>query len=103
MPRKQSPAFHFTVYILARCAICLFQMVSDRVANVLVDALAWIAFAVDKRHRLVALENLRQAFPGGYRESELNKLVLATYRHFFTLMVEICRLPRKMHRHNARH
>src|SRR5947207_2686041 len=101
MPRKQSPAFHFAVYILARCVICLFQAVSERLGAVIVETLAWAAYTFDKRHRLVARENLRLAFPGRYTDAELNKLVFATYRHFFTLLLEISRLPRKMHCHNV--
>ncbi len=32
---------------------------------------------------------------------QLNALVLATYRHFFTLFGEIIQMPRKVHPHNA--
>jgi KDO2-lipid IV(A) lauroyltransferase len=101
MSRQQSRVFDYAVYLAVRLAVCLFQAVSLSTAHAVVAWLAWLAFTVDRRHRLVALENLRKAFPNRYSEAELNRLVLATYRHFFTLMVEISLLPRKVHRHNA--
>ena len=59
--------------------------------------LAWLAYRVDRRHRLVADENLRHAFPGQLRRRACDRLVRAVYRHFCTLLVEIVHLPRKLH------
>src|SRR5437016_1287195 len=101
MPRKQAPVVDYAVYLAARCAVSLFQILSHSALRTLIAGLAWAAFLIDRRHRLIALDNLRKAFPGRYREAELKGLVLATYRHFFTVLVEISRLPRKMHRHNS--
>ena len=101
MPRKQSPALNYLVYLTVRLAVCLFQMASHTTARALVSALAWVAFRIDKRHRRVALNNLRHAFPGRYTDAQLRELVLATYRHLFTLLVEMSQLPRKMHLRNA--
>ena len=98
----KSPVFNYVVYLFARLTVCIFHTVSDSTARTLIAALAWLGYTLDRRHRLVALDNLRQAFPGRYSEAELNDLVFATYRHFFTLMKEISCLPRKMHRHNAK-
>src|SRR5262249_12631882 len=57
---------------------------------------------IDRRHRLVALDNLRQAFPGRYSASELDTLVKRVYQHFCTLLMEIVLLPRKLHVGNWR-
>ena len=103
MRRKRSLVFNYAVYLFARLAVCLAHMVSDSTARTLIDGLAWLGYMLDRRHRLVALDNLRQAFPNRYSEAELNKLVIAAYRHFFTLMMEISWLPRRMHRHNAKY
>jgi Kdo2-lipid IVA lauroyltransferase/acyltransferase len=101
MPRKQSPPLNYLVYLATRGAVCLFQMVSNATARTIVVGLAWLAFTMDRRHRLIALDNLRKAFPARYSETQLNELVFATYTHLFTLLVEMSQLPRKMHRHNA--
>jgi KDO2-lipid IV(A) lauroyltransferase len=102
MHRKQSPAIHYAVYLTARLIVCVFQMLSHRGAQGLVSALARLAFVLDKRHRLIALDNLRNAFHNCYSEAELRKLTLGMYRHFFTLLAEMSQLPRKMHRHNSK-
>jgi KDO2-lipid IV(A) lauroyltransferase len=101
MSRKQSPVVNYAVYVAARLAVCLFQFLSNRGGHYLVAGLAWLAYIVDKRHRLIALENLRQAFPDRPSDALLKARVLATYRYLFTLMMEISQLPRKMHRHNS--
>jgi hypothetical protein len=46
-------------------------------------ALAWLAYRVDRRHREVARDNLRHAFPYQYDDAELDELVRAVYRHPF--------------------
>jgi KDO2-lipid IV(A) lauroyltransferase len=102
MPSKQTPAVNYAVYLAARIAACVFQIVSNRAARTLATVLGRLAFIVDRRHRVIALDNLRKAFPHRYSEQQLNQLVLASYCHFFTLMVEISQLPRKMHRHNTK-
>ena len=101
MPRKQSPTLNYLVYLATRVGVCLFQIVSREAAQTIVRGLAWLAFRVDRRHRLIALDNLRRAFPGRYSESRLNDLVFATYAHLFNLLVEMSQLPRKMHRGNV--
>jgi KDO2-lipid IV(A) lauroyltransferase len=58
--------------------------------------LAWLAYHVNRRHRLIALDNLRQAFPNRFHEAELDEMVRAVYRHFCTLLIEIAHLPRKL-------
>ena len=101
MPRKQSAGKDYAVYLVARIAVCILQMVSNAAARALVTAVAWVFFKLDRRHRLLALDNLRKAFPGRYTEAQLNRLVFGTYAHLFTLLVEISQLPRKMHKHNS--
>jgi KDO2-lipid IV(A) lauroyltransferase len=63
------------------------------------NGLAWLAYQVDRRHRLVALENLRHAFGEGDK-AERDQLVRAVYRHFCTMLMEIIHLPRMLHPQN---
>jgi len=59
----------------------------------LARGLAWLLYHIDRRHRLVALDNLRLAFPNHYSEAELDALVRAVYRHFCGLLMDIIHLP----------
>ncbi|MFO0967049.1 MAG: hypothetical protein U0793_15895 [Gemmataceae bacterium] len=98
--KKRSPALDYVVYAVIRLVVCVLQALSFRAACRFADLLAWLAYQVDKRHREVAKENLRHAFPGVYNEQELDHLVRHVYRHFCLLLVEIVHLPRRLHQEN---
>src|SRR5262245_62559357 len=96
--KRRKPAVDLAVYLAVRLVVCLVQAVSPRVAFKLAEWLAWVAYRVDKRHREVAEENLRFAFPELAADPvRLDRLVRATYRHFATVAVEMMLIPRKMH------
>src|SRR5436305_1456014 len=87
----------YLVYLAVRIVVCIVQALPFPMACRLADAVAWLIYQVDKRHRLVALENLRHAFPGRYTEAELDDLVRKIYGHFCLMLVEILFLPRLAH------
>jgi KDO2-lipid IV(A) lauroyltransferase len=62
--------------------------------------LAWIAYHFDRRHRLVAIDNIRLAFPGRYSPDQIDRMVLETYRHFCGVLFEIIQLPRHINPYN---
>jgi KDO2-lipid IV(A) lauroyltransferase len=102
MSRPRSLVVDYLVYLLVRVLVAVIQLLPYRTACQLASGLAWLAYHVDKRHRLVALDNLRYAFPGRYTEAELDALVRAVYRHFCTLIIDIIQLPRKLQPGNWR-
>ncbi len=95
MARKaRKPAVDYAVYLAVRVLVCFTQAVPMRIAFAAADGLAWLAHRFDKRHRAVAAENLRCAFPEK-SESEIDRLVRSCYRHFARVAVEMILLPRK--------
>ena len=62
--------------------------------------LGWLAYKVDKRHRLVASITCKKRFPGKYTDTEIDTIVRRVYLHFCTLLVEIMHMPRRYHLHN---
>jgi KDO2-lipid IV(A) lauroyltransferase len=72
-------------------------MLSYRLALRLAGGLAWVLYHVDRRHRLVAMENLRHAFGDALNDGQRDETVRQVYRHFCTMLVEILVLPRKLH------
>lgn len=94
-PKPRKPAFDYLVYLAVRVLFAVVQGLPTRWALALADALAALAYRVDKRHRNVAAENLRFAFPEK-TPSQLDALVRGCYRHFCTLLIEIILLPRKL-------
>jgi KDO2-lipid IV(A) lauroyltransferase len=95
--KSRSVVADYAVYLVVRLVVCLLQTLSLRAARALAAGLAWLAYHINRRHREVALENLRLAFPDGYTNVERDQVVRSVYRHFCTMIVEIAHLPRKLH------
>jgi KDO2-lipid IV(A) lauroyltransferase len=102
MSRPRSRVADYLVYLLIRVVICMLQMQSYPAARGLSDHLAWLLYRLDRRHRLVALENLKQALPEIHDEGRRDAMVRAVYRHFCRLLIEIVHAPRKLHPTNWR-
>ena len=95
MARSRSRALDYTVYLVARAAEGVMQILPLFLTLPLVRFLTWVSFWVDRRHRLVALDNLRRAFPGQYTEKQLQRLVRDVYHHFGRTTLEGVLLRRK--------
>jgi KDO2-lipid IV(A) lauroyltransferase len=95
MARSRSRAADYAAYLMVRAAEMLVQSVPPSVALAIARFLAWVGYCVDRRHREVALDNLRHAFPGQYTEEQLRRMVLDVYRHFATMLLEMALLRRK--------
>lgn len=100
MAKKRSEILDYLVYLLVRVFVCILQSLSWRAAGNVAGALAWLVYQVDARHRKVAMDNLRHAFPGRYTDAQLDRMVRNVYRHFCTLLTEIVLIPRKLHVRN---
>ena len=95
MAMKRAPWTDYAVYLLIRMLICVVQALSWSWALGLARLLARLAYRVDRRHRAVADDNLRYAFPE-LGPSERQALVRSTYEHFTAMLVEMIRLPRSL-------
>jgi KDO2-lipid IV(A) lauroyltransferase len=93
MARSRSAVVDYLVYLAVRALVCVVQMLDWEGAYGLADFLAWLAYRLDKRHREVALDNLRHAFPE-WTELRRDKTVRETYRHFMAMAIEMIRGPR---------
>ena len=100
--KKRSRALDYVVYLAVRILVCVIQSLSFEKAAAFARLLAWAVYHVNKRHRLVAIDNLRQAFPGQYEEPQLDAMVRNVYRHFCMMLIEIMHMPRRFHLHNYR-
>ncbi len=97
MSKPRSATADFCVYLVVRVILCVVQMLTLPASRRLADLLAWLAYHVDRRHRLVADDNLRLAFADQYNARTRDQMVRGVYRHFCSLVVEIAHLPRKLH------
>jgi KDO2-lipid IV(A) lauroyltransferase len=98
--KKRSRVADYLVYLAVRILVCIIQALPFETACLAARLLAWLVYKIDKRHRLVAIENLQKAFPGQHTDAEIDTMVRGVYRHFCTLLIEIAHMPRRYHLHN---
>jgi Kdo2-lipid IVA lauroyltransferase/acyltransferase len=99
MARPRSRVLDYLVAVAIRGVICVVQALDWDSAYELADFFAWLAHRFDRRHREVALENLRHAFPE-WTELRRDRVVRDTYRHFCAMVVEMIRGPRALRQRN---
>ncbi len=95
MPKRRRRWLDYSVYLLVRVFVCVVQSVSWGTALGGARRVARIVHHFDKRHRDIAAENLRYAFPQ-HSPDEIDALVLASYEHLAMAGVEIMRMPRTL-------
>jgi KDO2-lipid IV(A) lauroyltransferase len=96
MSKPRSKAADFAVYLIVRIVVCVLQALSYGAARQAAAALAWLLYRLDRRHRLVADDNLRHAFPGRFSDAERDRMVRAVYQHFCCLLIDIIQTPRRL-------
>ena len=104
MPRHKvrRPWLDYLVYLAVRLVVAFAQMLSIEQSYALARALAWFMYTVDKRHRVVGLENLKMAFGDRFTEAERDRIVRGVYLHFCMMIMEMLHIPRKVHLTNWR-
>jgi KDO2-lipid IV(A) lauroyltransferase len=102
MKRPRNRAVDFLVYLAVRLIVGLCQAMSVEQSYRFADTLARVMYAVDRRHRKVAMENLRLAYGERYTEAERDRIVRGVYRHFCRMIMEMLHIPRKLHLINWR-
>jgi KDO2-lipid IV(A) lauroyltransferase len=98
--KPRSRLADYAVYFTVRVTVCVIQALSFNAACAFARFLAWLAYHVDKRHRLVAKENLEKAFPGRYSADEIDRMVRTVYGHFCRVVIELAHLQRQLHVNN---
>jgi len=92
--KPRSATADYAVYLVVRVVVAVLQALPERWAIGFGHLLGALAHRIDKRHREVARDNLRHAFPE--RDArQIDRLVRGCYRHFCTMVVEMVLLPRK--------
>jgi KDO2-lipid IV(A) lauroyltransferase len=101
MATERSAGVDYAVYLFVRVVVCVIQALPLGVAEALAGGIAWATYHLNRRHRAVAVENLRHAFPD-LSDDAIDRRVWAVYQHFCLLLMEIIHLPRKLHPNNWR-
>ncbi len=82
MKRRPNKVVNYAVYLLVRLIVGIAQAMSVEQSYAFARTLAAILYRVDKRHRKIGIENLRQAFGDTYTEADRDRIVRGVYLHF---------------------
>ncbi|MEO6807492.1 MAG: lysophospholipid acyltransferase family protein [Isosphaeraceae bacterium] len=102
MKRPRNRVLDYLVYLAVRLVVGIAQAMSVEQSYAFADALARLLYRVDRRHRAVALENLRLAFGDEYDDLGRDQIVRGVYQHFCRMLMEMLHIPRKLNLVNWR-
>ncbi len=98
MKKKRNPVLDYSVYLLVRVLVGVAQALPIELCYAMSRFLAGLVHHLDKRHRLVALDNLKHAFGEELDDTQRARIVRGVYEHFFMLVVELIHIPRQLSR-----
>src|SRR5262245_36687277 len=91
--RSRSRCADYAIYLAIRLIVVVLQLIPIELALQFGRLCGWVVSHFDRRHRQVAADNLRQAFPS-LSGAEIDGLVRGTYCHACTMVVETLILMR---------
>jgi Kdo2-lipid IVA lauroyltransferase/acyltransferase len=95
--RRSSWLENYSMYLLVRLVVATAQAMSIEQSYAFARVLAKVLYLVNKRHRKVGIENLREAFGDLYTEADRDRIIRGVYLHFSSMLMEILHIPRKLH------
>ena len=95
--KTRRPALDYLAYLAVRLVVGVCQAMSVEASYRFADALASLLYHVDKRHRVIGLDNLKAAFGDAYTDADRDRIIRGVYRHFCRMAVEMLHIPRKLH------
>lgn len=83
----------YVQYLFAAAFAELLLRLPSPLAYGLGNALGWLWYILDGRHRRIALENLTKAFDGKLSEAEIQRMARSAFMNLAMMAVETCRSP----------
>lgn len=81
-------------FMIFRAAKAPLLILPRRLSLFLGRALGLIFYSLDKKHRLIAINNLKIAFGKEFTSSELKKIARNSFMHFGKFIIDIFKFPR---------
>jgi KDO2-lipid IV(A) lauroyltransferase len=93
-------ALDYLVYLILRTGVMLIQAFPIGVMQMVARGLGNLLYAVDKKHRKRAIENLTQAFGHEWSEHHIRTVARRCCQHMVMLAMEILSLAKIINRNN---
>jgi KDO2-lipid IV(A) lauroyltransferase len=85
---------HEIEYLFIRLGVGLVNLLSARVADSFAHGLGSLSYRLLKSRRVIAADNLRQAFGDKYKEEEIDRIVRAVFQNIARTAIELARFRR---------
>ncbi len=84
---------YFVQYIGLRVFVAIIRLLPLNIGMLLVKSLAYIIYLIDRKHRKVADENLRNAYGEDLSDFQRRKIIRRIYLHLASVGVDFIKLP----------
>jgi KDO2-lipid IV(A) lauroyltransferase len=99
--KPRSNIRNFFEFLAVRIVVAVAQALPLATCYAIARFLAWLAYRIDRRHREVAENNLKTAYPA-WSDQSRDLAIRNVYRHFCMMALEMAHLPRILRPHTWR-
>ncbi len=93
MKKKSSKLSDFVQYIGVRAFVSVIRLLPLNIGMLVGKSLAYAIYLIDRKHRKVAYENLRNAYGEDLSDFQIKKIIRRNYLHFASVGIDFIRLP----------
>lgn len=100
MTKKRSKISDFAQYIGLRAFVSIIRLLPLNIGMLVGKFLAYVIYLIDRKHRKVADENLRNAYGEDLSDFQIRKIIRRNYLHLASVGVDFIKLPQIVNRSN---
>ncbi|MCK5186078.1 MAG: lysophospholipid acyltransferase family protein [Deltaproteobacteria bacterium] len=100
MKKKRSKINHFAQYVGFSAFASIVRLLPLNISMLLGKSIANVFYLIDRKHRKIAYENLRNAYGEELSDFQKRKIIRRCYQHLASVAIDFVKLPRKINRSN---
>lgn len=93
MKKKRFKLSDFVQYIGLKAFVSVIRLLPLNIGMLLGKSLAYAVYLIDRKHRTVADENLRNAYGEDLSDFQIKKIIRRNYLHFASVGIDFIKLP----------
>ena len=100
MEKKRSEISYFAQYIGFGAFVSVVRLLPLNISMLLGKSIACVFCLIDRKHRKIAYENLRNAYGEELSDLQKRKIIRRCYQHLASVAIDFVKLPRIINRSN---
>jgi KDO2-lipid IV(A) lauroyltransferase len=100
MKKKSSKLSDFVQYIGVRAFVSVIRLLPLNIGMLVGKSLAYAIYLIDRKHRKVAYENLRNAYGEDLSDFQIKKIIRRNYLHFASVGIDFIKMPQIVNQSN---